>query len=380
MSVSTAWSDVALPEAADFLDSQRRPVKVGDRAKMQGNVPYYGASGVVDYVNTHLFDEDLILLGEDGENILSRVVPLAFKITGRSWVNNHAHVLRPKPDFDIDFLTAYLESLDYSGLNTGTAQPKLNKHSCSMIRVVKPSLPEQRRIASVLSGADDLIVALERKIAKQQATKRAMMQQLLTGETRLPGFTNPWSDASLGSVATVTMGQSPVGSSYNTAGRGVPLVQGNSDIKRRRTTDRLWTTQPTKRCRAGDVVLTVRAPVGYTALATRDACLGRGVCSVTAKSDNRFLFHALVYAEPRWTIFEQGSTFTAVNSTEVRSFLVPWPSDMDERSAIALVLEDADAEIRRLQDRLVKAQQIKLGMIQELLTGRTRLSVTERSA
>lgn len=175
MTLVTAWHDVALTEAVDFLDSQRRPVKVGDRAKMRGHIPYYGASGIVDYVDSALFDEDLILLGEDGENILSRVVPLAFKITGKSWVNNHAHVLRPTAEFDIDFLTAYLESLDYSGLNTGTAQPKLNKQSCSTIRVVKPPLAEQRRIASVLSDADDLIAALERTISKKQAIKQGMM-------------------------------------------------------------------------------------------------------------------------------------------------------------------------------------------------------------
>ncbi len=121
---------------------------VGDRAKMRGSIPYYGASGVVDHVNQYLFDEDLILLGEDGgENILSRVVPLAFKVSGKCWVNNHAHVLRPRSDFDIDFLTAYLESLDYSGLNTGTAQPKLNKQSCLSVQVAKPPLEEQRRIA-----------------------------------------------------------------------------------------------------------------------------------------------------------------------------------------------------------------------------------------
>jgi type I restriction enzyme S subunit len=181
-----SWPQLTLGDAVEFLDSQRRPVKVGDRAKMRGDIPYYGASGVVDHVNRYLFDEDLILLGEDGENILSRAVPLAFKISGKSWVNNHAHVLRPRPGFNSDFLTAYLESLDYSSLNTGTAQPKLNKQSCLAIRVHRPPVPEQHAIASALSDVDAEISTLQTRLDKVRDIKTGMMQQLLTGRTRLP--------------------------------------------------------------------------------------------------------------------------------------------------------------------------------------------------
>ena len=82
------WEVCGLGEAADFLDGMRKPVKSIDRAKVQGIYPYYGASGIVDYVNDYLFDDELILLGEDGENILSRNLPLAFQVSGKIWVNN----------------------------------------------------------------------------------------------------------------------------------------------------------------------------------------------------------------------------------------------------------------------------------------------------
>jgi type I restriction enzyme S subunit len=153
---------------------------------MRGPIPYYGASGIVDYVNQFLFNEELILLGEDGENILSRAVPLAFKISGKCWVNNHAHVMRPRGEFDIDFLAAYLESLDYSGLNTGTAQPKLNKQSCLTIQVIKPPLEVQRRIADVLANAESETAVLRERLTKTRNIKIGMMQQLLTGRVRLP--------------------------------------------------------------------------------------------------------------------------------------------------------------------------------------------------
>jgi type I restriction enzyme, S subunit len=105
------WGVVTLDDAVEFLDSKRKPIKESERSKMRGIYPYYGASGIVDYVNDYLFDEDLILLGEDGENILSRNTRLAFRVSGKIWVNNHAHVLRARDSFDIGFLTEYLESL-----------------------------------------------------------------------------------------------------------------------------------------------------------------------------------------------------------------------------------------------------------------------------
>lgn len=179
------WEICELNDAVDFLDGLRRPVKSGDRAKIRGIYPYYGASGIVDYVNDFIFDDELILLGEDGENILSRNLPLAFKVSGKIWVNNHAHVMKPKSDFDITYLTEFLESLDYSLLNSGTAQPKLNKQSCLKIKVAKPSKKEQSAIAIILSDMDDELRALEQRLNKNRQIKQGMMQELLTGKTRL---------------------------------------------------------------------------------------------------------------------------------------------------------------------------------------------------
>jgi len=179
------WKIKVLGNIVEFLDGQRRPVKDKDRAKMNGEYPYYGASGIVDYVNDYLFDENLILLGEDGENILSRNSRLAFKVTGKVWVNNHAHVFKPHDDINIDFLTEYLETLDYTPYNTGTAQPKLNKKTCFDISVLVPNYEEQTTIANVLSDMDANIADLEEKRDKARMIKEGMMQELLTGRIRL---------------------------------------------------------------------------------------------------------------------------------------------------------------------------------------------------
>ena len=179
------WDNCQLNDAVDFLDNLRQPIKSGDRIAIRGIYPYYGASGIIDYVNDYIFDDELILLGEDGENILSRNLPLAFKVKGKLWVNNHAHVLKPKSEFAIDFLTAFLESLDYTLLNSGTAQPKLNKQACKKIKIVKPPFTEQTRIAQILSDMDSEIETLQKKLAKYKQLKQGLMQSLLTGKIRL---------------------------------------------------------------------------------------------------------------------------------------------------------------------------------------------------
>jgi len=179
------WVVKKLGETVLFLDGKRKPIKDSERAKMQGIYPYYGASGIIDFVNEYIFDDQLILLGEDGDNILSRSTKLAFQISGKVWVNNHAHVLKPNSDINITFLTEYLESLDYEIYNSGSAQPKINQKVCSNIPITIPDKQEQTRIAAILSDMDSEIFTLEQNLSKYKMLKQGMMQELLTGKTRL---------------------------------------------------------------------------------------------------------------------------------------------------------------------------------------------------
>lgn len=392
------WDQVALGDAVEFLDGQRRPVKMGDRARMQGDIPYYGASGIVDHVSSYLFDEDLILLGEDGENIISRAVPLAFKISGKAWVNNHAHVLRPKADFDIDFLTAYLESLDYSGLNSGTAQPKLNKQSCASIRVIKPPLPEQRVIASVLADADELNATLERLIAKKESIRQGVMQQLLTGKTRLPGFDQPWTERLLGDhvayVKTVALSRAQLDTDS-------PLRYLHYGDIHTRTEVRLAAAEEPMpralavlagsggRLQVGDVVFAdasedpegVGKSVEITSVPTEGVV--PGLHTIAARFDKSVLadgFKAYLQFIPAFRTallrLAAGTKVLATTRSYISSVRLLLPS-IDEQRAIAQVLVDADAEIEKLVERLEKSHAIKQGMMQELLTGRIRLPVRE---
>ena len=191
------WDVLPLGSISHFLDSKRIPIKESERIKMQGDYPYYGASGIIDYVNDYIFDGDYILLGEDGANIIDRSSRMAFVVSGKCWINNHAHVIEPHENMDIHFLAEYLESISYDEYNTGTAQPKLNREKCNMIPIPIPPLCEQKQIAILLRNCDRLIDTLEREVCKKKAIKQGAMQDLLTGKKRLPGFFGEWRNFNL---------------------------------------------------------------------------------------------------------------------------------------------------------------------------------------
>lgn len=170
------WDVKPLGKVAENLDNQRIPITSGDRKA--GSIPYYGASGIVDYVESFIFDEDLLCVSEDGANLVARSYPIAFPISGKTWVNNHAHVLRFENACTQKFVEAYLNSIKLDDFITGMAQPKLNKAMLDRIPIPTPSVPEQQLIADSLSRLDDLIAAEARKLETLKAHKNGLLLQL----------------------------------------------------------------------------------------------------------------------------------------------------------------------------------------------------------
>lgn len=152
-----------LGELVEWFDNRRIPVKSADRKP--GPYPYYGASGVVDWVDDYLFDGLHLLVSEDGENLRSRATPIAFLASGKYWVNNHAHVVTGNHAADTRFLGYAMSVTDISGHISGSAQPKLSRASLERVLVPAPVLDEQRAIAEVLGALDDKIAANDRLVA-----------------------------------------------------------------------------------------------------------------------------------------------------------------------------------------------------------------------
>lgn len=293
-------------------------------------------------------------------------------------------LIRVRPDANKllpAFAAAYVTTGNYWRwvrlMSMRSGQPGINGNEYAQLPIPLPLLPEQRAIAQALSDVDALLATLDQMIAKKRDLKQAAMQQLLTGKTRLPGFISAWEVKSLGDLAEIVMGQSPSSSNYNSIGNGLPLIQGNADIANRWAIKRTYTTQITKRGKAGDVLMSVRAPVGEVSRTMFDVCLGRGVCAIRFSND--FLYHTLVFLEPNWARHSKGSTFDSVNSDDVKAVEIRLPVEEAEQIAIAAVLSDMDADLSVLEVRRDKTRNIKQAMMQELLTGKTRLIAKEES-
>lgn len=171
------WEDRTLGEVVNFFNGKRVPLSSSERQKRQGDYRYFGASGVIDHVDDYIFDGEYILIGEDGANILTRSSPLAFLVTGKFWLNNHAHIFRSKNGNNF-FLASYLETLNYEQYNSGTAQPKLNLKNLKDIPVINPILEEQTKIANFLTAIDQKIDNVAEQIDHAKTWKKGLLQQM----------------------------------------------------------------------------------------------------------------------------------------------------------------------------------------------------------
>ena len=188
--MTNPWPTTKLGDVIDLFDSQRIPLNSRQRQERQGKFPYYGAQGIIDYIDDYIFDGRYILVAEDGENLNSKKLPLALFATGKFWVNNHAHILRGKANIaDDTYLLACLNNADIKPFVTGAAQPKLSQGNLRLIEIPLPPLPIQQRIAGILSAYDELIENSQRRIKLLEAMARALYREWFV-HFRFPGHEN----------------------------------------------------------------------------------------------------------------------------------------------------------------------------------------------
>jgi len=323
-------------------------------------------------------------------------------LSSPAYINQHiAKVRLDRSLADSQFVAYYLASWEpqrhFVGATDTGAKAGMNLATVAALTTVVPPLPEQRRIAAALKDVDDLICALERVISKAEATKQGMMQQLLTGRTRLPGFASSWQrlDVATQSVMKARIGwQGLKADEYRDRGAyrlvgGTEFVDGRVDWSRTPFVDKWRFDQdPNIQLRVGDVLLTKDGTIGKTAYVDAlpgPATLNSGVFvirPVREAYDPAFLFWML-----RSRAFDEflarltaGSTISHLYQRDLLTLALDAPPTVEEQQVIAEVLGDAEREVEVLHRRLAKARAIKNGMMQALLTGRTRLPVKEAVA
>ena len=176
-----------LPEISENLDRQRKPVTKGNREA--GEYPYYGASGIVDYVSDYIFDGDYLLVSEDGANLLARNTPIAFSISGKNWVNNHAHVLKFDTAEMQKYVEIYLNSIDLGKYISGGAQPKLNQDNLNKISIPVPPFDKVKIIVTILEKfnalCNDLTSGLPAEIEARKKQYEYYRDKLLTFKEKM---------------------------------------------------------------------------------------------------------------------------------------------------------------------------------------------------
>lgn len=392
--VPKGWERMALDEISDVIDCKHRTpkyVKNGIPLVSPGTIKW-GSIDLESPTKRVTVEEYESLMDhctvECGDLVLSRnqsVGIASFVDSDKPFVLGQDTVLVKPKGSDPRFLFYNLQSPDTQKtifkLAGGSTFSRINLGDIRKLKTIYPPLAEQQKIAKILSTWDKAISTTERLIENSTQQKKALMQQLLTGKKRLlddegKRFESEWKEVKLSEIAQITMGSSPKSDAYNEIGDGLPLLQGNADIKNRKSAPRIYTSQITKECHVDDILFSVRAPVGTVALSNHNACIGRGIAAIKAKKNHSqdYLYQWLLSFELKWERYSQGSTFEAVNSDDIKSLNLSIPN-YKEQQKIATVLTNADKEIELLEQQLADLQQEKKALMQVLLTGKKRVVV-----
>lgn len=219
--LAKSYPIVKLGNLVEFLDHLRVPVTEKDR--IPGDYPYYGANGQLGTINKYLFDEPLVLLAEDGGHFGEPFKSIAYKVTGKHWVNNHAHVLRPNESIDIDFLFRHLQFYDVTPFIAGTTRAKLNKAQASKIPLILPPIKIQKRIIAILDKADALRQKRKQAIALLDEFLRSTFLEMFGDPSK---NTNNWEVGSFREITIRTQyGTSKKG---NNSEIGLPYLRMNN--------------------------------------------------------------------------------------------------------------------------------------------------------
>lgn len=333
------WKEVLLGELVDIYDSKRIPLTSQEREKIKGDIPYYGAQGIIDHINQFLFDGEYILIAEDGNNIKSRQENIAQIAKGKFWVNNHAHILQGK--IEQNLLCYIINHTDISGYVTGSAQPKLNQANLLKIPIKIPvNLSDQRKIAGILSALDSKIENNNKINANLEAQAQALFKSWFVDftpfkdqpfvDSELGPIPQGWKVGKLGDLGDIVGGSTPSKSKpeyYTTHGIAWLTPKDLSTSKAKFTsrgeidiTDEGYNSTSTKLMPRGSVLFSSRAPIGYLTIAKNEICTNQGFKSLVPNgAGTGFIYYSLRHLTPQIENRATGSTFKEASATLMRS-------------------------------------------------------------
>jgi type I restriction enzyme S subunit len=398
------WKVKHLKRYLNFYNNIRIPLSSEERADLENIYDYYGASGVIDKVDRYLFDGDYILIGEDGANLLDRNSPLAFKASGKFWVNNHAHILKPI-NGSIDYYIYFLENIDFTVFITGSAQPKLTIEELSGVRIVVPPTDEQLTIANFLNAETQ---KLDRLITnkKVQATKLKELRQIEINNAVTKGL-NP--DVELKDSGIDWLGKIPkhwevkrlknvtyinqevinekTSPDYELKYIDIGNVSSNGEfIELQEMTFSEAPSRARRKLRHNSIILsTVRTYLRAIAfLQNPDANLiaSTGFAVIDAFEnlfDAKYLFYQMTsqIVVERVIAYSEGVSYPAISSTTLGDMKIILPPK-NEQEIISNHLErrtnEIDKLIKNIEEQIEKLQELRKIKIYEAVTGKIKVS------
>ena len=357
-------------DICEILDSKRVPITATER--QLGPYPYYGANGIQDYVADYIFDDELVLLAEDGGNFGSKDKPIAYRVSGKCWVNNHAHVLKPKEGLDVDYLCYSLMFYNVTGLVNGATRQKLTQADMRKMEIPLPPLDEQRKIAAVLDKVSDLIAKRRQQLDKLDEMVKVRFVEMFGNKDyphkELISLIKEGAGLSYGIVQPGDDGTGDMG-----VLRPVDFIDGKIDTSSIKYIDRAIAKRFKKTELSGnELLITVRGTTGITALTDKrffGMNVTRGIAVIRYDSDKInpvYLNSYLKTDESQRYIQEhtRGATLQQINLTDLRvqQILVPPREQQDQFATFVKQIEKTKTTISR---SLEKLKTLKKALMQE---------------
>ncbi|HUX60364.1 MAG TPA: restriction endonuclease subunit S [Ignavibacteriaceae bacterium] len=387
-----AWEVKTLNQLSENLDSIRVPITKKNRT--HGSIPYYGASGIVDYVEEHIFDEDLLLISEDGANLLARTYPIAFSISGKTWVNNHAHVLRFKDKISQRFVELYLNSIKLDNFVSGMAQPKLNQKMLNKIPIPFPLISEQKRIVAILNEAFESIARAKESAEKNLKNANEIFESYLQSVFENKG--EGWDEKKLGEVCSLMTGGTPSKNKqeYFDGGGIRWLVSGDVNLGEIYDCDGRITEVGMKNSNAkylpvNSVIIALNGQGktrGTVAMLRTKATCNQSLVSIYPKDLKTILPEYIYYnlniryKEIRKITGDTGNDRRGLNMPLIRNIKIPYPKLIIEQQSVIAKFDTLSAETKKLEaiytQKLADLEELKKSILAKAFNG----ELTEASA
>jgi type I restriction enzyme S subunit len=372
------WTETGLGDIAEVLDRLRKPISGAEREKRIGDVPYYGATGLAGWIDKPIFDEELVLLGEDAIDFLNPNVHKAYLISGPSWVNNHAHVLRAKKEKVLSFfLMEALNGVDYSQFVAFGTRSKLTQGAMMGILVRVPPLAEQKRIVDLVSSVDAYIDALQQRADKARAARNAVLHELLSAGG------DDWTETTLGKIASLKNGDR--GKNYPSANQrtayGVPFINAGHLVNGKVVLDSMdyiseetFNSLSAGKIEENDILYCLRGTVGKFgivdginrgAIASSLVILRVGKASMTSFV---YLFLDSAYAKIQLGDMRNGAVQPNLSASSLASFKVVLPP-LAEQNRIVEIVSSMDDVIQSTEQAVINAKNLRSGLLSDLLSG-----------